>query len=109
MENDEEEKRLAADVEGGDNHNNNNNTDAAGRRRRKTEPTKEIIQVQPSELEGLDEEEQMKLLLGFSGGFNSTSGTQVEDNRTSAARGAAAKNKVCYIYIYIISGTVLYL
>ena len=44
------------------------------------------------ELEGLDEEEQMQRLLGFSG-FASTKGDQVEDNKTTAAKGAATKNK----------------
>ena len=59
----------------------------------KQQPQKEIIEVNQEELEGLDEEEQMKMLLGFSGGFGSTKGEAVEDNQSSAARGAAAKNK----------------
>jgi U4/U6.U5 tri-snRNP-associated protein 3 len=86
MENEEEERRMAAPM---DDNEHPNGHDAHGRPR----PTQEIIQVQPEELEGLDEEEQMKLLLGFSGGFGSTSGQKVEDNQKSAARGAAAKNK----------------
>jgi U4/U6.U5 tri-snRNP-associated protein 3 len=59
----------------------------------KVQPQKEIIEVNPEELEGMDEEEQMRMLLGFSGGFGSTKGAAVEDNQNSAARGAAAKNK----------------
>jgi U4/U6.U5 tri-snRNP-associated protein 3 len=35
----------------------------------------------------------MRRLLGFSGGFATTKGQEVEDNRKSAARGVAAKNK----------------
>jgi U4/U6.U5 tri-snRNP-associated protein 3 len=50
------------------------------------------IQVKAEELEGLSEEEQMQRMLGFSG-FGSTKGEAVKDNQTSAARGAAAKNK----------------
>lgn len=91
MENEEEERRLAADVE--------EHTEAG----RRPEPSKEIILVQESELEGLDEDEQMKLLMGFSGGFGSTSGKPVEDNQTSAARGAAAKNKVCLVMLKLIA------
>jgi U4/U6.U5 tri-snRNP-associated protein 3 len=52
-----------------------------------------IIQVNPDELEGLDEDEQMQRLLGFSGNFASTKGQAVEDNQTSAARGVASKHK----------------
>jgi U4/U6.U5 tri-snRNP-associated protein 3 len=52
-----------------------------------------IIQVNPEELEGLDEDEQMQRLLGFSGNFASTKGQAVEDNQTSAARGVAGKHK----------------
>jgi U4/U6.U5 tri-snRNP-associated protein 3 len=55
--------------------------------------TDEIVEVNNTELEGLDEEEQMRMLLGFSGGFGSTSGKAVEDNQTSAAKGAANKTK----------------
>ena len=84
MENEEEEKRLVADVE---------DNGPGGSRKRMPDPTKEIVQVDESELEGLDEEEQMKRLLGF-GDFGTTNGQKVEDNQNSAARGAAAKNKV---------------
>ena len=55
-------------------------------------PQETIIEVHPEELEGLDEEEQMKKLLGFDG-FGSTKGKAVEDNQSTAARGGAAKNK----------------
>jgi len=55
-------------------------------------PQEEIIQVNPEELEGLDDEEQMRKLLGFDG-FGSTKGEAVEDNKNSAARGVATKNK----------------
>jgi U4/U6.U5 tri-snRNP-associated protein 3 len=55
-------------------------------------PQDTIIEVNQDELEGLDEEEQMKMLLGFDG-FGSTKGEAVQDNQNSAARGAAAKNK----------------
>mmetsp|Transcript_896 Transcript_896/g.1885 ORF Transcript_896/g.1885 Transcript_896/m.1885 type:complete len:193 (+) Transcript_896:163-741(+) len=51
-----------------------------------------IIEVHPEELEGLDEEEQMRKLLGIDG-FGSTKGKAVEDNQSTAARGGAAKNK----------------
>jgi U4/U6.U5 tri-snRNP-associated protein 3 len=60
----------------------------------KLAPQEQIIQVNEEELEGLDEDEQMQMLLGFTGGFGSTKGEAVEDNQASAARGAAAKNKV---------------
>ena len=56
-------------------------------------PRDAIVEVNPEELEGLDEEEQMKALLGFGGGFGSTKGEKVEDNHVSSARGAAAKHK----------------
>mmetsp|Transcript_42227 Transcript_42227/g.117563 ORF Transcript_42227/g.117563 Transcript_42227/m.117563 type:complete len:176 (+) Transcript_42227:233-760(+) len=62
------------------------------RRAEEAKPQESIIEVNPEELEGLDEEEQMRKLLGFSG-FNSTKGELVEDNQKSAARGVAAKNK----------------
>jgi U4/U6.U5 tri-snRNP-associated protein 3 len=52
----------------------------------------EILIVDAKELEGLDEDEQMHRLLGFTG-FSSTKGAEVEDNKTTAANGAAAKNK----------------
>jgi len=55
-------------------------------------PQSSIIEVNPEELEGMDEEEQMKKLLGFDG-FGSTKGDSVEDNQSTAARGVAAKNK----------------
>ena len=52
-----------------------------------------IIEVNQEELDGLDEEEQMRRLLGFSGGFGSTKGQAVEDNQSTAARGVTGKNK----------------
>jgi len=52
-----------------------------------------IVTISSSEIDGLDEEEQMKLMLGFSGGFESTKNKKVEDNHKTAARGTAAKNK----------------
>jgi U4/U6.U5 tri-snRNP-associated protein 3 len=58
----------------------------------KQKPQETIIEVNQEELDGLDEEEQMKMLLGIQD-FGSTKGEQVEDNKTSAARGVAAKNK----------------
>ncbi len=39
-----------------------------------------------------DEQRQMMQMMGF-GGFGTTKGKSVGDNQTSAARGAAAKNK----------------
>jgi U4/U6.U5 tri-snRNP-associated protein 3 len=52
-----------------------------------------IIEVKESEMEGLDEEEQMQLLLGFTGGFGTTKNSKVEDNHKTLAAGAAKKNK----------------
>jgi U4/U6.U5 small nuclear ribonucleoproteins len=48
--------------------------------------------VDASELEGLDDDEQMRIMLGFDG-FGSTKNTKVDDNHATSARGAAAKNK----------------
>ena len=55
--------------------------------------SKDIVEVKPSDMWGMDEEEQMRKMLGFSGEFGSTKGKAVDDNHKSAARGAAAKNK----------------
>jgi U4/U6.U5 tri-snRNP-associated protein 3 len=52
-----------------------------------------ILEIHEGELDEYEEEEQMQMLLGFSNGFTSTKGKAVEDNQTSAAKGAAAKNK----------------
>lgn len=52
----------------------------------------QIIKVDQAELDGMDEQEQMQRLLGFSG-FGTTKGQEVEDNKTSAAKGTASKNK----------------
>jgi U4/U6.U5 tri-snRNP-associated protein 3 len=78
-ENDNEEQQLTA-VD----HPSDDNT---------RKPKEDIVRFDENELEGLDEEEQMRRLLGFSGGFATTKGQEVEDNQNSAARGAAAKNK----------------
>lgn len=56
-------------------------------------PQEAIIEVNQEELEGLDEEEQMRKLLGFTGSFGSTKGSKVEDNHSSSAKGVAAKHK----------------
>ena len=55
--------------------------------------TEQIVQVDAAELEGLDEEEQMKLMLGFAGGFGSTKNSKVADNHETLAAGTVAKNK----------------
>lgn len=64
----------------------------AAARASQIKPQESIIEVKAEELEGLEEEEQMRRLLGFDG-FGSTKGEAVEDNHKSAARGVAAKNK----------------
>ena len=82
--NEEEEERLAL-----------LDRDQVAQREARTRAKKakeEILIVDAKELEGLDEEEQMQRLLGFSG-FSSTKGAEVEDNKTTAAKGAATKNK----------------
>ena len=81
-ENEEEEKKLAGleDKEDKKEH------------KKSSKPQESIIKVDESELVGLNEEEQMQMLLGF-GDFGSTKGRKVEDNYNSSARGAAAKNK----------------
>ena len=43
-------------------------------------------------LEGLSEEEQMAALMGF-GGFDTTKGKEVADNKQTAAKGHVAKHK----------------
>jgi U4/U6.U5 tri-snRNP-associated protein 3 len=60
---------------------------------KKTGPQDAVVEVNQEELEGLDEEEQMRMLLGFTGSFGSTKGAKVEDNHSSSSRGVAAKNK----------------
>lgn len=55
--------------------------------------TEHIVQVNDEELEGLDEEEQMELLLGFTGSFGSTKNQKVADNHQTLAAGSVAKNK----------------
>jgi U4/U6.U5 tri-snRNP-associated protein 3 len=56
------------------------------------QPQEEIIQVNPDELEGLDEEEQMRKLMGLEG-FGSTKGQKVASNHDSLAKGKAKKHK----------------
>jgi U4/U6.U5 tri-snRNP-associated protein 3 len=85
-ENDEEERKLTALDTRSEDVAKKNKSSAP-------KPKEQIIQVDEKELEGLDEEEQMRRLLGFSGSFASTKGQGVEDNNNSAAKGAAAKNK----------------
>ena len=58
----------------------------------KPKPQETIIKVNEEELEGLDEDEQMRLLMGIEG-FGTTKGKEVKDNKNSAARGVATKNK----------------
>lgn len=65
---------------------------AAGKSSQKG-PQERIIEINPEELEEMDEEEQMRALLGFTTGFGSTKGQKVDDNHTSSAKGAASKNK----------------
>eukprot|EP00540_Astrosyne_radiata_P019411 CAMPEP_0116843338 /NCGR_PEP_ID=MMETSP0418-20121206/12031_1 /TAXON_ID=1158023 /ORGANISM="Astrosyne radiata, Strain 13vi08-1A" /LENGTH=151 /DNA_ID=CAMNT_0004474077 /DNA_START=1 /DNA_END=453 /DNA_ORIENTATION=- len=62
------------------------------RQERDLEGNQNTILLDPSEWEGLEEEEQMQRLLGFSG-FGSTKGQAVQDNLTSASLGAVSKNK----------------
>ena len=62
------------------------------KRAMQAKPQESIIEINPEALEGLDEEEKMRRLLGFDG-FGSTKGEAVEDNQKSAARGVATKNK----------------
>eukprot|EP01083_Nonionella_stella_P020060 55637_1 len=82
-ENEEEELKLSAVSDG----NVNSENGASGRTGKDY-----ILEVDEEELEGMDEEDQMMKLLGI-GGFDSTKGKEVEDNKNSLARGSAAKNK----------------
>jgi U4/U6.U5 tri-snRNP-associated protein 3 len=66
---------------------------ASSRERQIANAKDSIVQVDPAQLEGLDEDEQMKLLLGFSGEFGTTKNQKVDDNHKSSAKGAAAKHK----------------
>jgi U4/U6.U5 tri-snRNP-associated protein 3 len=83
-ENDEEERRISSLHQTGKEQNDDDDDVLSARNK--------IIEVNDDDLEGLDEEEQMKTLLGF-GDFSSSKGQKVEDNQNSLARGAAAKNK----------------
>ena len=81
-ENEEEEAKLAACEQ-----------DASTEKKPILSAAEAIVEVKTEDLEGLDEEEQMKLMLGFSEGFGSTKGQKVEDNHKSSAKGVVAKNK----------------
>jgi len=59
---------------------------------RQPEVARQRREITPQELEGLDEEEQMRLYMGF-GDFGTTKGKAVQDNHMTSARGAVAKNK----------------
>ena len=83
MENEEEEQRLDQKRSGGGYEDKV--TVAA-------KPQEEIVEVDQEELEGLDEEEQMRKLMGIEG-FGSTKGQKVESNHNSLASGAASKHK----------------
>lgn len=83
-ENDEEERRLQAFDRQQD------HADATNSSTKKTSSVNDTLG--PEDLEGMDEMEQMKLLMGLEG-FGSTKGQKVEDNHKTSARGAAAKNK----------------
>ena len=52
----------------------------------------QIKEFTREELEGLDPEEQMKMMMGI-GDFGSTKGKTVKDNQVGASRGAASKSK----------------
>jgi U4/U6.U5 tri-snRNP-associated protein 3 len=66
------------------------------------QPQEEIIQVDPEELEGLDEEEQMRKLMGLDG-FGSTKGTKVASNHEGLASGKAKKHKARKYRQYMVS------
>ena len=82
-ENEEEERRLAA---------LDRKADGAQAEEAAPKPQEEIVAVDEAELEGLDEEEQMRKLLGIEG-FGSTKGQKVESNHNGLASGAANKSK----------------
>jgi U4/U6.U5 tri-snRNP-associated protein 3 len=86
-ENEEEEKKMAALESSANSHHSNSEVERTSKAKRS------VFRVDESELKGLDEEEQMKRILGFSGGFASTNGKDVEDNQKSAACGAVSKKK----------------
>ena len=83
-ENEQEERQMATAL---DQDLSNENA------QKKKGPQERIVEVNPEELEEMDEEEQMRALLGFTSGFGSTKGQKVEDNHTTSAKGAASKNK----------------
>jgi len=93
-ENEAEEKRLAsAETSAGGSGATGGGTSAQHGGAAAASAAGGIVEVDETDLEGLDDEEQMRMLLGFTGGFGSTSGKPVEDNQTSAAKGAANKTK----------------
>uniref|UniRef100_A0A7S1BT38 U4/U6.U5 small nuclear ribonucleoprotein 27kDa protein domain-containing protein n=1 Tax=Corethron hystrix TaxID=216773 RepID=A0A7S1BT38_9STRA len=51
------------------------------------------VRVTAEELMEMTEDEAMKKVMGFSGSFGSTKEKKVADNHTTAAKGAASKNK----------------
>ena len=59
----------------------------------KPSAAEQIVQVNEDELLGLEDDEKMKLLLGFTGGFGTTKYQKVADNHQTHAAGGAAKNK----------------
>jgi len=52
----------------------------------------EMEDVRQDELNEMNEEQKMAALMGF-GGFDSTKGQKVEDNHSTANRGAISKTK----------------
>ena len=87
-ENDEEERRFAALDRKGDKDGTTSTTMSTTN----VQPQEEIVAVNEAELEWLDEEEQMRKLLGIEG-FGTTKGQKVDSNHNSLASGAANKNK----------------
>ncbi|KAL3774621.1 hypothetical protein ACHAWO_001992 [Cyclotella atomus] len=65
---------------------------AAAKKKRHHKETSKKTKDDDSEEEPDDEQAEMMHLMGF-GGFGTTKGKVVMDNQTSAARGAASKNK----------------
>lgn len=92
-ENEAEEKRLASAETSADGSGATGGGSSAHHGGATASAADEIVKVDETELEGLDDEEQMRMLLGFSGGFGSTAGKVVEDNQKSAAKGATNKTK----------------
>mmetsp|Transcript_7473 Transcript_7473/g.15476 ORF Transcript_7473/g.15476 Transcript_7473/m.15476 type:complete len:118 (-) Transcript_7473:243-596(-) len=68
-------------------------TSSRSRHKNGSSQTEGPIEVTAEELEDMSEDEAMKKMMGFSGTFGSTKEKKVKDNFTTAARGAASKNK----------------